>query len=54
MAEKGPIPDIISRLVPIALTIAGIETGTAKTKDVTPKQHVQAGQSGGQSEQKVS
>ncbi len=30
MAEKGPIPDIISRLVPVALTIAGIETGTAK------------------------
>lgn len=32
MAEKGPIPDIISRLVPIALTIAGIETGSATNK----------------------
>lgn len=31
MAEKGPIPDIISRLVPIALTIAGIETGSARS-----------------------
>ena len=29
IAEKGPIPDIISRLVPIALTVAGIETGKA-------------------------
>lgn len=56
MAEKGPIPDIISRLVPIALTIAGIETGTAKTKEVPPKQLEQAGHTepAGQVEQKVS
>ena len=32
MADKSPVGDIISKLVPIALTIAGIETGTA-TKD---------------------
>lgn len=30
MAEKSPVGDIISKLVPVALTIAGIETGRAK------------------------
>lgn len=32
MADKSPVGDIISKFVPVALTIAGIETGTA-TKD---------------------
>ncbi len=30
MAEKSPVGDIISKFVPVALTVAGIETGTAK------------------------
>jgi len=30
MAEKSPVGDIISKFVPLALTIAGIETGSAK------------------------
>lgn len=56
MAAKGPIPDIISRLVPIALTVAGIETGTAKTKESAPKQLEQVGhpEPAGKAEQKVS
>lgn len=29
MAEKSPFGDIVSKFVPIALTVAGIETGTA-------------------------
>ncbi len=30
MADKSPVGDIISKFVPVALTIAGIETGRAK------------------------
>lgn len=30
MADKSPVGDIISKFVPVALTIAGIETGSAK------------------------
>ena len=33
MAEKSPIGDIVSKFVPIALTIAGIETGTANPEN---------------------
>lgn len=45
MAEKSPVGDIISKFVPIALTIAGIETGTAhkKThhhKELPPKANI--------------
>lgn len=32
MAEKSPLGGIISKFVPVALTVAGIETGTAKNK----------------------
>ena len=42
MAEKSPVGDIISKFVPVALTIAGIETGTAHRnphhhKELPPK-----------------
>ena len=42
MAEKSPVGDIISKFVPIALSIAGIETGTAhkkphKNKELPPR-----------------
>ena len=33
MADKNPIGDIISKFVPIALTVAGFETGTANPKN---------------------
>lgn len=32
MAEKSPFGDIISKFVPLALTIAGVETGRAKAQ----------------------
>lgn len=35
MAKNSPVGDIISKFVPIALTVAGIETGTAKPHDKT-------------------
>lgn len=38
MAEKGPIPDIISKFVPVALTVAGIETSKAKPQKPTVEQ----------------
>lgn len=37
MAEKSPVGDIISKFVPIALTVAGIETGNAKPFHVEQK-----------------
>ncbi len=33
MADKSPVGDIISKFVPIALSVAGIETGTAKAPE---------------------
>lgn len=37
MAENSPIGSIISKFVPIALTVAGIETGKAKPHHTMPK-----------------
>ncbi|MBR6098957.1 hypothetical protein IKP85_04350 [bacterium] len=33
MADKSPVGDIISKFVPIALTVAGVETGTANPQN---------------------
>jgi len=33
MADKNPVGDIVSKFVPIALSVAGIETGTANTNN---------------------
>jgi len=32
MAEKSPLGDIVSKFVPLALTVAGVETGRAKAQ----------------------
>lgn len=37
MAENSPVGSIISKFVPIALTVAGIETGNAKPHHTMPK-----------------
>ncbi|MDO4975408.1 MAG: hypothetical protein Q4E61_03740, partial [Alphaproteobacteria bacterium] len=33
MADKSPVGDIVSKFVPIALSVAGIETGSANAEN---------------------